>query len=842
VDVPELVRCLALLTAGRNRILGPVAPHDPMTGQLLQAFQRGGFANGHWSESWRQLLLGLAYLGAGKPNQAKPLLQRATLMGGKFDHHLTDVALLALARMETQTGNWKDAQELFEEASYAAFFYSDPFTLAEALDGAAAAFQHENRQATLPAVTEAVRWARDARWVPRGVLRDEVAVELLRFHSAFLLADTRLRHVHASLLLTEADQQLRARNTRAGTQALAQARTALSRDKIDSPAMQARWEYLSALAAYQRGQLKPADEALARAVSLQSAVSPRKHQLKLADTIAWEGRQLRFAGDLYPQVLLDPAAPEWWDDPLDLLARGSWPLSEPFEHWFHVMRARGKTREAWEVVERARAARFIASLPLGGRLLSLRWVLEAPESALDQTDRLERINLYGRFPDYEQLVQQWRDGYRQLQMLPLAPDDVKQQQRQRQLLTALDQIDRSRDLLLREIACSREPSGTTFPPQLSFDEIRARLGDGRLLWSFFVSGGQVYSFWLSSDQFDAWQVAPSEQLAVKVRALLRAMGHVRAGRTLRSDDLADDEWKTLAEELLGLLLQGRPVGRILQADEVVVVPDGVLWYVPFEALADKQIGDRDAVPTLLGRVRWRYAPTAALAFRGPSTRSVPRSTLVAMDRVRKKDEAAVWDDQLYDDLAAMGQPGDLLKVRSPVGPPLPPNLIDRLVVLGETTWNDQGPSAWQPLPPRSGRNVQATLADFVDRPWQGLTDVVLTGLHTPADKALADVDADAAGRDLFMASAAWMATGARTVVLSRWYVGGQSTRRLMREFLRELPRAPASEAWQRAVLLSARHELDPLEEPRLDDRAGGPLPRAAHPFFWAGYLLIDAGP
>jgi hypothetical protein len=52
----------------------------------------------------------------------------------------------------------------------------------------------------------------------------------------------------------------------------------------------------------------------------------------------------------------------------------------------------------------------------------------------------------------------------------------------------------------------------------------------------------------------------------------------------------------------------------------------------------------------------------------------------------------------------------------------------------------------------------------------------------------------------------------------------------------------ATEAWQRSVLLARESTLDPALEPRLK-RAEKleEAPTANHPFFWAGYLLVDTG-
>lgn len=88
-----------------------------------------------------------------------------------------------------------------------------------------------------------------------------------------------------------------------------------------------------------------------------------------------------------------------------------------------------------------------------------------------------------------------------------------------------------------------------------------------------------------------------------------------------------------------------------------------------------------------------------------------------------------------------------------------------------------------------------------------------------------------------------MSDGARTILLTRWRTSGRTNFELVREFARELPNAPANEAWQRACLLARETPLDASREPRLKrSDETGELPTADHPFFWAGYMLVDTSP
>jgi CHAT domain-containing protein len=122
---------------------------------------------------------------------------------------------------------------------------------------------------------------------------------------------------------------------------------------------------------------------------------------------------------------------------------------------------------------------------------------------------------------------------------------------------------------------------------------------------------------------------------------------------------------------------------------------------------------------------------------------------------------------------------------------------------------------------------------------------VLPGFHTPAETSLMQKRiglGGGTGEEVFLCVCGLMASGSRTILLSRWRVGGQSTVELMREFVQELPHSAANVAWRRSVELAGGRALDPATEPRLRTaKSADGLVGADHPFFWAGYLLVDTG-
>jgi hypothetical protein len=173
-------------------------------------------------------------------------------------------------------------------------------------------------------------------------------------------------------------------------------------------------------------------------------------------------------------------------------------------------------------------------------------------------------------------------------------------------------------------------------------------------------------------------------------------------------------------------------------------------------------------------------------------------------------------------------------------------LLDALVSFDEIGRGGGTGGGWSLLPAfrtETGERLSYGL------PYGGPERIVMTGLATEAEAGLKGSRRSAPrqarpGDDLFRAVCDLMSNGARTILLTRWRTGGQTNIDLVREFLRELPESPATEAWQRACLLARESPLDAAHEPRLkrlDDTALEP-PTADHPFFWAGYILVDTSP
>jgi hypothetical protein len=182
-----------------------------------------------------------------------------------------------------------------------------------------------------------------------------------------------------------------------------------------------------------------------------------------------------------------------------------------------------------------------------------------------------------------------------------------------------------------------------------------------------------------------------------------------------------------------------------------------------------------------------------------------------------------------------------LKTQLPATPATFVSMADRFAAFTDITPPQSGYYGWNPLTGDRAAVPGATLADWLRLPWHGPEHVALPGFHTNAENSLKKIKPDEAGYELFLSTTSLMAGGARTVLISRWRTAGRTSFDLVREFMQELPYTSASKAWQRSVKLVQQSRITPELEPRITLDGETTPPEPTHPFFWAGYLVVDTG-
>ncbi len=814
VHVHEIVRCTALAIARRGDIMGPACGFDRLTSQLITALERRPAPPAPLAQAWVSAQLGFAYASAGKMKEAAAELNKSLLAGG-MDHTLTPMALLGLGKLAFQAKQYQTAEKYCRDATFSAALLS----------------QDDSTQ--YDTISEAFRWGMVAHRAtgnrePYGPLA-AAAAWTHRIGSRGLGP----RGIEATIMLTAAEDLAARGNANTATSWLDQAARVLRPREMLAGTAGARHQFISAHVHFLNRNMARGKTALAKAMTFQRKSSGWLFQILLADRLTASGAiTTRESGLLYSAVLRDPTAQDWTFDPMESLTTLVTLNRSAYDHWLLLVLERKEQNKALQIIDQLRRRRFYGSLPLGGRVLNLRWIVEAPPEALPTSIVLQRKGLLTHYPALAQLSQQAQQLQAELKKLPAVPkdDDFAKQQA---LLKQLADVSVAAEAVLSAVALGPEPSDPVFPPRMSVEEVQQQLKPGQQIMVFASTSNGTFAFLIGSEAYSSWRIEPLAKVRARVSTLLHEIGLYDRNQPITDKELSDESWKTTAAELLKQLTGDAPASAWDKIEELIIVPDGPLWYVPFETLI---VDNGQSKVPLIDKVRIRYAPTMSLAVPDHRPRArIARTAVVASRLFPKNDDSAARNA-----LQAM-QSDDAGVFAVPVKP-VPSSFVyiaalDRLIVLSDLA-NDAGPPyRWAPLDLDRGK-ATGTLAQWMALPWKGPDQIILPGFHTPAENGL---KRGGNGDDMFLAACGLMATGCRTVLLSRWRDGGQTTYELIREFVRELPHRPASAAWQRAVHLAKSSDLDLPQEPRVNASNNDTSLKAESPFFWAGYALIDTG-
>jgi len=815
INPQEIVRCTCLAIRRRRDLLGPVSPYDTLNNQVVTALTKRPVQPNHWTESWVDVQLGCAFAAAGKDTQAKPLLEKSILAGGLYDHPMTCIALVELGRIALNAGDYDTATKYFGEASYSAYFFYDPIIVEEALRFAAITHFLANRPGPFLPVVPAADWAR----------RED------------------LRQLQAQMIALAAENQCILDQPKVAAGLLDNARAVTNRSSIMQGRIGAQLNFMQGLAQYQLGNVTGGDAAVNAALAFAKTGSLKMFHMGLTEQLTIN-RTLtnRMAKDIFAVLLRDPLPNDWLYDPLETLAPLTFYHPAYFERWFEASLESKELdgKRALEISDLAKRHKFLATQELGGRLLNLRWILEGPSETLTKSAVQQRVTILTQFPGYEKLSQRVQALRLELAALPLMPVDSLQAKEQTVKLIELQTLCNQQEVMLKAIALRRVPADLVFPPSPTIEDVQKQLRNGAALLSFYVGSRGTYGFLMTDDKFGYWPLTSTPEMLKRLTAMLQGLGNFDENKQLRPADLASTAWQAPSRELFDMLTRDSKADLPYGFEELVVVPDGWLWYVPFEALPASPQGA--APEPLIELVRMRYAPTLGLAVGDARPRLDRGRALVTVGKLHPRDDETVAETAFAELSQSMPQSESLrpkTKLQAPAAALV--SLADRFVSYTDL------------MPPLSGAYYQwnpvvgdraapaGSLADWVRLPWHGPEHVALPGFHTAAENSLKTISPDEAGYDLFLSTTGLMASGARTVLISRWRTGGRTSFDLVREFMQELPYASAAKSWQRAVRITQQSPISPDLEPRIAIDSDGAAPTPEHPFFWAGYLVVDTG-
>ncbi|MEM7312296.1 MAG: tetratricopeptide repeat protein [Planctomycetota bacterium] len=805
-NVHEIARCIALALRRRFEILGPVGKYDPLTSKLTAAFDANLAPVNHWSRAWVNAQRGYALACAGKAKEAERAFKSAVLVGGQYDHPLTATAQMGLGQLALLDGQPEEAVKHFIDASASAAIF-EQFELVE----------------------DAFQWASDSHL---SLGKKELLKQLSP--AATYAQRQRLRHLRA-VLLTLATENLAnvGRGADAGRM-LGQSRKSIERRNTMSAQLLARNSLIESRLLYQKGKLTAAEETFARAIAQQKNVSPWLFQIAMTDRLYLArkgGISPRNASNLFTFLLREPTRMDWTLRPLDTFSFILTPNRPAYEHWFEIALDRGESELALEIGDQMRRRTFYSQLPLGGRLLSLRWLLESPESVMSDEHVELRTDLLTRYPALKKLVDQSASLRDKLAALPIAEATEEELQQQKELGDQIEAVTATQEALLGDIALRREYSPFLFPPSAKTEDIQSSLKDKQLALVYIATSRGLHAFMLSNQEYGSWKMPETAELRKQMGQVFRSFGLTSENGSVPPERL-DDSWKTIGVSVRRKLIDRAQEGFWNTFDELLIVPDGRLWYMPFEALP---VEDGDEIQPLLSKIRIRYLPTAGMIpFKGMPAKRNPR-TAVVTGKLFPKDDLSLAVDH-FESMSEVVENMHRVPDRPAASTGLLRNTWDRLLVLDDIPEARETPFQWSPGRVDAGR-PGSMLARWMRLPWGGPRQILLPGFHTATEASLKRKRQT--GDEIFVATMGMMATGADTILLSRWRTGGMTCFDLMQEFLQEESGTTPAAAWQRSVHVLGETEVDPDWEPRIGRSKKSVALTASHPFFWAGYMLID---
>jgi CHAT domain-containing protein len=472
---------------------------------------------------------------------------------------------------------------------------------------------------------------------------------------------------------------------------------------------------------------------------------------------------------------------------------------DPYDEYIRFLLDRGDAARAFDVSERARARAFLETLSRSREEIAS----EVPAGFADEENAVLRDITAKQAA---------------LRSETLAED------RRRDLVSAVDR-DEARLTALRLRLATERPAlaEARYPTILGVRALQsAQIRPDEAFVSFFLGASRSVCWVMTRDRLTTIPLPPRAEIEARVRAALQQLRDPAASSTAALDDLA----RALSVDA---------IAAAAPAAHLVVIPHGILYDVPFEALPG---GGRRA---LVERYAVSYAPSASsLAFfrslASPPASSASATVLAVGDPVVSGRPALTRQADLEHvglltplphsadeirGIAALFPGVRVLRAGDATEAHLRASGIENVRILHFATHGliDEA------RPDRSGLVLTASPPD------DGLLQVrEIYGLRLRADLVTLSACDTALGQNvtgegMIGLTRAFFFAGARSVVASLWDIEDASTARLMQRFYTNIRDGePLDVALQHAKLTFVHDE--------------GP---ASRPFFWAAFIAIGEG-
>ncbi len=334
-------------------------------------------------------------------------------------------------------------------------------------------------------------------------------------------------------------------------------------------------------------------------------------------------------------------------------------------------------------------------------------------------------------------------------------------------------------------------------PTVSVESIRSNLLPNETLVEFYGSGDNYFAFVVDATSVSSIAI-DGRGLEAEVRGLRKAMDE--------QDETAIEQSKKLYTRLLA------PLGAKIAGRDILVVPHGILHYLPFASL-------HDGTDVLIANTNLRILPSASL------THYLHRKTALARDQILIFGNPDLgnpdWDlpnAELEAKAIAAKIRGSQLFTRQAASETTFKDMASKfrfLHIASHGQFNANQALKSRLMLAKSDKDDGSLTVSELYELRLGAELVVLSACQT----GLAGI---ANGDDLVGLTRGFLYAGSKNIVASLWEVDDEATSILMQEFYKDV----AAGIDKRKALRAAQNKVRNQYE---------------HPFFWAAFYLTGSG-
>ena len=412
-------------------------------------------------------------------------------------------------------------------------------------------------------------------------------------------------------------------------------------------------------------------------------------------------------------------------------------------------------------------------------------------------------------------------------------------------------------------------------PDIQYTQIQSLLDENTLFVEYVFSEDKSYAWFIAKDKFEIYE------LSINLQKLEELVKNYRA--ILMKPKLSTGELAThiqLGQELFKILLSPME-NEILEGKNLIVVPDGPLYYLPFETLifpqdhkpeADHQ--DIQGIPYLITKTPIDYFHSGAVmvsmmkksesgskiekgqydivAFGDPVYSSAEKSKETEVDKRGFYEnrginfERLTYSSQEVENIAKifnLDPSSECINLREKANEKRVYDLdlknyrrihfATHGILADEITWINQPALVLSLLETKEKYDGFLSMDEIYDMDLNADL-VVLSACKTGLGEEIR-------GEGLVGLTHAFIHAGTNSIVVSLWDVNDRSTSMLMERFYRNLRTMNKSEALRQAKLDLMQGESTASKERGVGGIIGGDAEvnqNYSHPYFWAPFVLI----